>query len=225
MNPRDSVTPQLVIGLAVMTVGALLTLDVGGFIHARDYLRYWPVILVVLGALNLAGGRRGASTGIIQMTIGVWLLLISTHVVPRQAWLLFWPTMLMFAGAMLVLHTVRRGSEPLDSRETIQMTAIWGGGNRKSISNPFRGGELVAMMGGGKVDLRSATIPPGGQAVLDILCFMGGFEIVVPDTWIVDDRVTAVLGGNSNESHSRSDATATLVVRGFVMFGGSNIKN
>jgi hypothetical protein len=227
MNPRESVTPQLVIGLAVMAAGVLMTLDIAGFVHARDYLRYWPVVLVVIGALNLAssGGRRGTSTGVIQMAIGIWFLLLSTRVLPRNAWLLFWPLVLIFGGMMLVLHTIRRGSEPADSRETVHMTGILGGSNRQSNANPFRGGELVAMMGGGRIDLRKAAIPPGGQAVVDILCFMGGYEIVVPDTWIVDDRTTAFLGGNGNETRPRADANATLMLRGFVMMGGVAIKN
>jgi len=227
MNPRDNVTPQLVIGLAVMAAGVLMTLDIAGIVHARDYLRYWPVVLVVIGALNLASGpaRRGASVGFVQMAIGIWFLLISTRVVPHNAWLLFWPMALMFAGAMLILHTFRRGSEPIDSRDTVQMTGIFGGGNRASNANPFRGGELVAMMGGGRIDLRMATIPPGGQAVVDILCVMGGFEVLVPDTWIVDDRVAAIFGGNTNETRPRADASATLVVRGFLLFGGCNVKN
>ncbi|HZP47699.1 MAG TPA: DUF5668 domain-containing protein [Vicinamibacterales bacterium] len=227
MNPRDNVTPQLVIGLAVMAAGVLMTLDVAGMVHARDYLRYWPVVLIVIGALNLASGssRRGSSTGLVQMAIGIWFLLISTRVLPRNAWLLFWPMVLMFGGAMLVLHTIRRGSEPLDTREMVSMTGILGGSNRQSNANPLRGGELVGLMGGGRLDLRQAVIPPGGQAVLDVLCVMGGYEIVVPDSWIVDDRTTAFLGGNGNETRPRADASAVLVLRGFLMMGGCAIKN
>lgn len=227
MNPREHVTPQLIIGLAVMVAGLLMTLDVAGIIHGRDYLRYWPVVLVVIGALNLAstGGWRYSSTGLVQIAVGVWLLLISTRVVPRQAWLLFWPMVLMFAGAMLVMHTIRRGSEPVDRRETVSMTGILGGSNRQSNANPFRGGELVGMMGGGRIDLRKAVIPPAGQATLDVLCVMGGYEIVVPDTWIVDDRTTAFLGGNGNETHPRGDANAVLVLRGFMLMGGCAVKN
>jgi len=159
------------------------------------------------------------------MAIGVWFLLIMTRVLPRHAWLLFWPLVLMFGGAMLVLHTIRRGHEPADSREIISMTGILGGSNRQSNANPFRGGELVAVMGGGRIDLRQAVIPPGGQAILDVLCVMGGYEIVVPDTWIIDDRTTAILGGSGNETRPRADATATLVLRGFSLMGGCAVKN
>jgi predicted membrane protein len=232
MNPRDSVTPQLVIGLSVLTAGLLMTLDVLGFINARDYLRYWPVVLIVIGALNISGGAvgRGRSSGAVQLFLGIWFLLISLRLIPRHAWMLFWPFALMFTGAMLVMHTIRRTNAVRDvgqaaNRETVHMVGILGGSNRMSNANPFRGGELIALMGGGRIDLRTAVIPPGGEATIDILCVMGGYEIVVPESWVVDDRTTSILGGNGNETRPRGDASSTLILRGFMMMGGCAIKN
>lgn len=227
MAPRDNVTPQLVIGLGIMAAGLLMTLDVMGIIYARDYLRYWPVILIIIGAQNIAAtGGRGRSSGVIQLFLGVWFLLVSLRALPRHWWLLFWPFVLMFAGGMLVLRTIRRHeSSRLDSNDSIHMAGILGGSNRSSNANPFRGGEITAMMGGGKLDLRSAVIPAGQEAIIDVFCTMGGYELVVPDSWIVDDRTTTILGGNHDETHPRADASSRLVLRGFVMMGGCNIKN
>jgi predicted membrane protein len=242
MNPRDNVTPQLVIGLAIMAAGILMTLDVAGLIHARDYLRYWPIVLIILGSLSLANAsdRSGRTSGVIQLGLGIWFLLIAMRVMPRNAWLLFWPMILIFLGAILVLHTVRRaqdlplavripggdaGARTADPRETINMVGILGGTNQRSYANPFRGGELMALMGGGRIDLRTAVIPAGGQATIDVLCVMGGYEIVVPESWRVDDRTTAILGGNNNETRPTPDASAVLVLRGFLMMGGCGIKN
>jgi cell wall-active antibiotic response 4TMS protein YvqF len=242
MSTRDSVTPQLVIGLAIMAAGVLMTMDVVGLIHARDYLRYWPVVLIILGALTLGNATEGSGRtgGIIQLGLGIWFLLISLRLLPRHAWLLFWPMVLLFIGGLLVLHTVRRGdnatlaarirggdagSRASDPRETINMVGILGGSNQRCYANPFRGGELMALLGGGRIDLRSAVIPPGEQATIDLLCVMGGYEIVVPETWRVDDRTTTILGGNGNETRPNPDASAVLVLRGFLMMGGCGIKN
>jgi predicted membrane protein len=241
MNPRDNVTPQLVIGLAIMVAGVVMTLDVAGLIHARDYLRYWPVVLIILGALSLANATEGSGRtgGFIQLGLGLWFLLISLRVMPRHAWMLFWPLLLILFGATLVTHTLRRdsfrlaarvpggdaGARPTDGRETIHMVGVLGGSNQRSYANPFRGGELMALMGGGRIDLRSAVIPAGGQATIDVLCVMGGYEILVPETWRVDDRTTAILGGNNNETRPNPEASATLVLRGFLMMGGCGVKN
>jgi predicted membrane protein len=242
MTTRDNITPQLVIGLAIMAAGILMSLDVAGLIHARDYLRYWPVVLIILGALSLANATEGSGRtgGVIQLGLGLWFLLISLRVMPRHAWMLFWPLVLIFFGATLVMHTIRRpdrlrlsvrvpggdaGSRPADARDTIHMVGVLGGSNQRSYANPFRGGELMAFLGGGRIDLRNAVIPPGGEATIDLLCVMGGYEIVVPETWRVDDRTTAILGGNGNETRPNPDASAVLVLRGFLMMGGCGIKN
>ena len=47
-TPRSAITPQLVIGVCIMSVGVLLTLDVLGLLRARDLLRYWPVAFIAI---------------------------------------------------------------------------------------------------------------------------------------------------------------------------------
>jgi predicted membrane protein len=80
-------------------------------------------------------------------------------------------------------------------------------------------------MGGGKLDLRDA-MPAGGQAVINIFAMMGGFEIVVPDTWRVIVEVTPLMGGIEDRSRaSASPGAPTLVIRGFIMMGGLTLKN
>ena len=55
---------------------------------------------------------------------------------------------------------------------------------------------------------------------------MGGFEIIVPDTWSVRVEVTPFMGGIEDKTQARPGPSAPrLVVRGFVMMGGVEIKN
>jgi hypothetical protein len=57
---------------------------------------------------------------------------------------------------------------------------------------------------------------------------MGGFEIIVPETWAVDIEVTPFLGGCDDKTVSRLGAPTDgprLLIRGFVMMGGLDIKN
>ena len=82
------------------------------------------------------------------------------------------------------------GSEPVvpadpDRAEKISMFAVWSNVRRASAASPFRGGDITAIMGGGQLDLRLATIPTGGEAILDIVAVMGGVEIIVPTSWEV----------------------------------------
>ena len=45
----SQVTLRLVLGLAVMTVGLLLTLDNFGLLHSRRFVRFWPILLIAVG--------------------------------------------------------------------------------------------------------------------------------------------------------------------------------
>ena len=230
-TPRSPLTPQLVFGLTIMFVGAVLTLDVLGLLRARDILRFWPIALIVLGAVNLVNGRDRARMvgGSLQMFFGSWLLLTMLHVLPFLSWRLFWPFMLLVVGGTLVAHTLRGTVDrPGDASERVNIVGILGGGKRTSTANPFRGGDLVAVMGGGEVDLRRAVIPPGEQAVIDIVSMMGGFEIIVPESWVVDDRTMPIMGGVGNETRApvaAGGSSPTLVLRGVMFMGGLNIKN
>jgi len=227
---RGAVTIQLVLGLAIMCAGVLLVLDQAGLFRARDVLQYWPVVLIVIGALRIGQrqDRSGVAAGVAWILFGGWFLLTTLHVLPSRSWRFFWPGVLVLAGAALVFQTFRRAAdgERGDSSQTVNIFALLGGGKRKSTANPFRGGDLFALMGGGEIDLRQAIIPPGQSATLEIFSMMGGFEIIVPETWTIDDRTMPVMGGVGNETRpSASAPTATLVLRGFLMMGGVTIRN
>jgi predicted membrane protein len=78
-------------------------------------------------------------------------------------------------------------------------------------------------MGGVELDLRSAGT--GGQeAIIDVFVWWGGVEITVPPDWAVSNQVVAIMGGADDKSTGTQDARNRLVVRGFVVMGGVEIK-
>ena len=84
---------------------------------------------------------------------------------------------------------------------------------------------MTAIMGGCHLDLRQATIPPGETATLDLLAVMGGHEVRVPENWSVVTRIIPLMGGVQDKRlPSKEPTTATLVLRGFIMMGGLEIK-
>jgi hypothetical protein len=76
---------------------------------------------------------------------------------------------------------------------------VLGGDNRTSFAEDFQKGEVTSFMGGSKLDLRQATIAPGGQAVIDVFAMMGGTVITVPSDWVVDVEALSVMGGVRDE--------------------------
>jgi predicted membrane protein len=220
-------TPQLVMGLLVIFVGVLFTLDNLGMVDANAYLRYWPVGLIAVGLLKLWQSRAGSGVfaALVFIGAGVWLLLQAAQLVTVALWDL-WPLLLVFFGASLVWHGLRgrRERAGMGSAATISGLALLGGIHRGNNSRGFRGGDLTAVLGGCEIDLRQAAID--GDAVLDVFAMWGGIEIRVPEDWSVSGRVVPILGGFEDKTRPSAGVTAhRLVVRGFAIMGGIEIKN
>lgn len=114
------------------------------------------------------------------------------------------------------------------------MFAVWSSVRRATAASPFRGGDITAIMGGGQLDLRLATIPPGEEAILDIVAVMGGVEIIVPSNWEVSTPILPFMGGvedkrfpplQTDPNAVRRELGGRLVLRGLVMMGGVHIKS
>lgn len=221
-------TSQLVLGVAIAVVGVLFTLDNLHILRAREYLQFWPVALVAIGLVHISQAKSAAGTvgGGIWILVGMVLLGNRLGFIDAHIWSL-WPLILVLVGARIVWQTMEtnRAADQGDTSATVSAIAVMGGFERRITSHEFRGGEITAFMGGGKLDLRDA-IPAGGQAVINVFAMMGGFEILVPETWRVISEVTPFMGGIEDKSRTSTSPTAPcLILRGFVMMGGVTLKN
>lgn len=106
--------PQFVIGLLIILIGLLFTLDNLGVDIAQRTLRYWPAGLIVLGLTKLGyahDGRGGAFGGFVITLIGLWLLLEATVDI-RIGVKDMWPVLLVFFGAYLVWRGLTAAASP-----------------------------------------------------------------------------------------------------------------
>jgi predicted membrane protein len=195
-------------GIIWVVVGTVMLLDRAGLLYVNIWA-LWPLVLVLVGgriflhAMNPAETRGevsptppGANLPIIDAKPG------ETNWIPESN------------------PTATATPAP-----TTSAVAVMGGFNRKVVSSVFERAELTAFMGGGKLDLREAALA-NGHGVVDIFALMGGFEILVPETWNVDVRVTPFMGGCDDRTIRHPDGTAPrLTIRGFVMMGGIDVRN
>jgi hypothetical protein len=139
----------------------------------------------------------------------------------------FWPLLLVGVGAYVIFQSFnRREVPPGDRSDRVSAVAVLGAVDRRVISTTFLGGDVTAFMGGGKLDLRDATMPPGAEAIVDVTAMMGGFEIRVPETWNVSVEIVPFMGGYEDKTGHPTDPSAPrLRIRGFVMMGGVEIRN
>lgn len=103
---------------------------------------------------------------------------------------------------------------------------IFEGGEYASTAPAFTGGELLTWYGGGRLDLRGATIAPGG-ADLRVRAIFGGVQLIVPTTWRVEATTTTpFMGGVANATTAPADPDAPVLrLSVLAVFGGVAISN
>ena len=225
--PRIRLTSQLFAGLLLAALGMLFTLDNLQILRAREVLRYWPAIFLVIGISQLVQARSIGTMigGSIWIVFGSVLLGERLHLI--SSGLRFWPLLLVAVGVWIMVRSMTAAgpSGVTDSSARLSALAVLGGVDRRVTADGFQGADITAFMGGGKLDLREAKMA-GPEAVVDILAVMGGFEIVTPETWQVIVDVVPLMGGYEDKTRHPADPSAPrLRLRGFVMMGGLEVRN
>ena len=237
-------------GLVIILIGFGLLMSTMGIVpFGAIFARYWlPALFIGIGAFLLvrSHGRESRFIGLFFLGFGVLMLLNAMQIFPfsfsvRQ---LIVPGVLIFIGMRLLVrhsgapelryreHADRakrdwdKGREAsTDASDFIDATAVLGGFNRRCSSQQFRGGDVTAVMGGGKLDLRDAKIQ-GSEAVLDVFTLMGGMEILVPQDWVIEQRFTPIMGGYEDKTRHNGQAGAQrLAIKGVTIMGGVTVTN
>lgn len=218
-------TPKLLFGLALIALGVLYTLAelFSGF-DPEEFLRFWPLLLVTVGLGKLFWPASGGSrvTGAILVILGLVLQLNLLEYLNIS----LWPLILILIGLRIAWQGMAGRSEAeVGSSSTVNAVAVLAGASRSSNSEDFRGGDFVAFMGGCEANLKSARIAEG-PAVIDVFALWGGVEIQVPEDWTVVMKGLPLLGGfEDNTTPPAEDTGQVLIVKGFAVMGGVEIKN
>lgn len=112
------------------------------------------------------------------------------------------------------------------NNDYINSVNVFGGSNQVIYSKNLKGGEVVAVFGGGDLNLTQSDFE--GQIILDVTAIFGGVKIVVPATWQIKSEVTAIFGGVDDKRAiypATEQANKLIIIRGVVLFGGVEFKS
>jgi predicted membrane protein len=222
---RFSITPRLIVGLFILVLGTLWTLDNLNILESEDFTQWWPVVLIAIGASQFMSRRTNRVGPVLWMLAGAFLLAITVFDYDFDLGDLI-PLAIAIFGAKLVWDALSRRSAAagVNDDSTVNSFAVMAGVHWQSTSRAFRGGEATAIMGGVEIDLRNVEMATGEEVIIDGLAVMGGIEIMVPMSWRVVANVLPIMGGFEDKTRP-GDSGPTLTVRGTAIMGAIVVQN
>ena len=227
----NNINRSALIGIIFLIVGVVLILNNLNQLP-NDFDRYffqWENIMIAVGVV-LVLTRQNDIVGYAIIGIGVILSLDHWFGIDVDLWKL-WPVVFVVAGVYIIRRNAT--AKPFDpgensfSRDVIDDTAIFGGGDRVYTTQNLKGGTLTAIFGGSNIDLTTCDLADGDN-VIDVFFMFGGSKIRVPQDWDVHVAVTGIFGAMSDKRtliDPNKNRDKTLYIKGIALFGGAELTN
>lgn len=224
---------QLLFGILVILIGALLLLDNLSILDISGIWRWIPSLFILLGFWQLlVNGFRHWFGPLILIGGGAIFQLAALELLSwEMLGGLIGPVALIIIGLLVILNRSRIGQArnmEIDSSDTVNVFAMFNGISKQVQSTNFKGGEITAAFGGAELDLNQVSIAEK-PARINVTAMFGGAEIRVPADWQVNMNIIGLFGGSSDERRSPSDllesSPADVVISGLAMFGGVTVKS
>jgi len=237
-------------GVILVIMGLVFLLQNIGFFFP-GWLFSWNMLLIVIGVfIGIKRNFRGAGW-LILIVLGSFFTMQRIFDVDISRF--FFPLMLTGLGVYLIMKPKRSASrrwnkhadsnfvdQPLEgasssestnggtysSEDIIDSVSVFSGTHKNVFSKNLKGGDIVAVFGGCDLNLTQADFQ--GTVVIDVVAIFGGVKIVVPPSWKVRSEMTAIFGGLEDKTSILpygAENNKTVVLRGFALFGGVDIKN
>lgn len=223
-------TSRSLFGVLLIAAGAGLLLDRAGYLDFSSMLStWWPMILILVGAVQLVSRSAPRIGATILLAVGLYFQAQALDMLPPNIGSYVWPVLLVLVGVWLLAARSIRPSTQLITDDHIRSFVAFGGANPRSESDSFRGGSITTLFGGTEIDLRGAQLAAEG-AELEVTVLFGGAEITVPTDWQVQMSGLPILGGWENKTRLKSAEgegapIGKLKVNCFVAFGGIEVHN
>lgn len=107
---------------------------------------------------------------------------------------------------------------------TLNEVNIFSSVNKLIKSDDFKGGKIVVIFSGGRIDL-SQVKTSLRNIDLEIIAIFGGVELIVPKEWKINSQGNSIFGGYDIKVQGENVGETTLNLKGHAIFGGIKVKN
>jgi hypothetical protein len=114
-----------------------------------------------------------------------------------------------------------RGAAPnVDKQDSLDAAAVFSQSHTISRSESFRHADVAVLFGDCELDLRHATLAPGG-ARIETLAAFGRVHLTVPDDWSIVRGDELLLGSYLNHTGGAATDPAKVLRLEGIVFGGA----
>ena len=227
---REMKPKSVVFGLLVLLFGVLLLFRNTGLLNDSFFhvVFSWEMLLIAIGLINIFDRNR--PLGVVLIVIGSIFILPRIFEFPFAFHQVLWPLVLIAFGCLIIFGTGKNFRHRSYLRNSltddyIDDVAVFSGVERNINSPSFRGGKVVTIFGGAKLNLNQATLSPDLN-VLEVVCLFGGTTLLIPADWNVKVEVMHIFGGFVDKRPPiQVDQNKTLIIKGVTMFGGGEVKS
>ncbi len=111
-----------------------------------------------------------------------------------------------------------------EDKDSERVVTILGGNDRRGAWTVPRQLDIVTVLGGTDLDMSEARFASSTTRI-NVFCLFGGIDIKVPEGVNTTMNVSCILGGADTNAPSSGDPNApVLLIDGFVIFGGLDVK-
>ncbi|TXI68026.1 MAG: hypothetical protein E6Q41_04730 [Cyclobacteriaceae bacterium] len=239
MSNTKKLSSSVWVGGLILAIGSIWLFKKLDLLYFPNWVFSWKTLLIALG-LVFGINRKFEGIGWLALIlVGSFFLIDDIFFLDYELRRLALPIGIIIVGGFIVGRALWGPSR--DARKSLSgdgvinideggedyfdITTIFGGAKKKVFSKQFKGGDTTCLFGGTDIDLTQADI--NGTVVIDIVQMFGGVKMVVPANWEIKSDITAILGGFDDKRSTPQGPSSgkKLVITGFVMFGGVEIKS
>jgi predicted membrane protein len=215
-SPEFQLTGQLILGVVIVSIGVLFTLDNLGLLEARDILRYWPIVLLIFGVAQVLYARS-TSRGF----AGVLWILAGGFLFGRQLGLFdvgvrdLWPLFLVALGGFIVWQAFHR-ELPAKARGD-----VWS--SNFDVDRPAPP-SLDADRAAPPSEPEPVRRPSRSGSTIAGLAVMGEFKRKINVGDFRGGHLTAIMGGCNVDLRGTTPVNGEAVLDVFALMGGIEIR-
>jgi predicted membrane protein len=206
-------TPQSVFGLLIIAVGLLLTADNLRWIESESIIRFWPLGVILAGALKFAQSESGSGRLFGGLVTGVGMLLAAEHTfgwpIDVEDWWL--PAALIAIGVVVILRARQEPATPPAAGQP--------------RTRHFGAEELGPSPSPRPIDVSGppAAGAASAESTISEFAVWAGKQRRSASPAFRHADLTAIMGGIELDLRGAATATGEAIIDLFVMWGGIEI--